>query len=234
VDIEKIKERVKKMLNLGRNSGATEGERDNAMRMAMAYLAKYNLDMAEVESHQTQAEKDKSGEPRTTHAHTFFGRPWARCAAIAIADMCFCAYLYRSAKLSKNTQHMFIGRTSNAVTAAYLAEYVVTSINNEGRKRQRQLGEPNPWFISFAWGAARAVQERVAELKRSGDKPKSSGTDLVLANVYENERRANLEYQAVAFPRVREGLGGKGITNAMAAMHGAAYGSTIKLDRQMR
>ena len=43
----KILARVRKLLNLANNAAATEGERDNAMRMAHATLAKYNLSLAE-------------------------------------------------------------------------------------------------------------------------------------------------------------------------------------------
>lgn len=71
-DSEKIKilGRIRKMLALANNEGASEGERDNALRMAHATLAKYNLDMAEVES---------SGKPqqeaRAIVKKQYYGRP---------------------------------------------------------------------------------------------------------------------------------------------------------------
>lgn len=45
-----ILEKVKKLLALAGNAGATEGERDNALRMAHGLLAKHNLDMADLVS----------------------------------------------------------------------------------------------------------------------------------------------------------------------------------------
>ena len=39
--------RVRKMLALANDAAATEGERENALRMAHATLAKYNLELAE-------------------------------------------------------------------------------------------------------------------------------------------------------------------------------------------
>lgn len=48
-DKERILSRVRKMLRLANDAGATEGKRDNAMRMAHATLAKYNLDIAQAE-----------------------------------------------------------------------------------------------------------------------------------------------------------------------------------------
>lgn len=236
MDMQKIIERVQKMLNLGRDKGASQGERDNAMRMVQAYLAKYNLDMETVEgtmSSKDRKKQEEQGGPRTHHVHTFFGRPWACNAAISVADLCFCGYLYRSARMSKDCQHLFIGRTANAITAAYLAEYVVRSIYREGKKRQRDEYRDNPWFLSFAWGAAIEIQKRVVELKKRHDINGSSGKELVLADYYDQERAANREYQNVAFPKLKSATRGRGIRDAEGYMSGKEFGSTINLDRQV-
>lgn len=236
MDMQKIIERVQKMLALGRDKGATEGERDNAMRMVHAYLAKFNLDMETVEGTPSQKDRKKQedeGGPRTHHVHTFFGRPWACNAAGAIADLCFCGYLYGSARMSKDCRHYFVGRTANAVTASYLAEYVVRSIYSEGKKRQRAESQTNPWFLAFAWGAALKVRERVAQLKQRKDINSSSGKELVLASYYDKERAANEEYSHVVLhARVMRGRG-KGIRDAEGFARGQAFGATINLDRQV-
>jgi len=234
--MQKIIERVQKMLALGRDKGATEGERDNAMRMVHAYLAKFNLDMETVEGTMSSKDRKKQsdeGGPRTHHTHSFFGRPWACNAAAAVGDLCFCGYLYRSARMSKDCQHYFVGRQANAVTAAYLAEYVVRSIYSEGKKRQRAESKDNPWFLAFAWGAALKVRSRVEELKKRKDVNSSTGKELVLADYYDQERRANAEYTQVALrPRVMKGRG-KGIRDAEGFARGQAFGETISLNRQV-
>ena len=238
MDMQRIIERVQKMLALGRDKGASQGERDNAMRMVQAYLAKFNLDMATVEGRQTQTERKKEeseGGPRTHHPQNFFGRPWARCAAAAVADLCFCMYLYRSARVSKDCTHLFIGRTANAVTAAYLAQYVCVGIHQEGRRRQRREGLSNPWFLDFAWGAALEVQKRAKELKAQSENMKqgTAGKEIVLRSYYEEEYRANRDYQAVAFPRLKVGTMGKGIRGTDGYLEGREFGKTIYLNRQL-
>lgn len=236
MDMQKIVERVQKMLNLGRDKGASEGERDNAMRMVQAYLAKYNLDMETVEGtmpKRDQKKQEEQGGPRMHHVHTFFGRPWACNAAISVADLCFCGYLYRSARSSKDSQHFFIGRTANAVTAAYLAEFVVKSIYREGKHRQRLEGLGNPWFLSFAWGASLAVQKRVHQLKQRHDINGSSGKELILASYYDAERAANREYTQITFPRLKRSSKGLGIRDAEGYQQGQEFGETINLNRQV-
>jgi len=49
-DRAKVLARLKKCLILANNEGATEGERDTAMKHAHAILAKYNLSIAEAEA----------------------------------------------------------------------------------------------------------------------------------------------------------------------------------------
>ena len=46
-----ILDRVKKMLAIANDSAASEGECDNALRMAHNTLAKHNLDMADLNAH---------------------------------------------------------------------------------------------------------------------------------------------------------------------------------------
>jgi hypothetical protein len=47
---DKILSRIQKMLALANDLAATEGERDNALRMAYNLMAKHNLDMVTVEA----------------------------------------------------------------------------------------------------------------------------------------------------------------------------------------
>lgn len=236
MDRQKIIELVQKMLNLANDKGASEGERNNAMSAVHKYLAKYNLDMETVEgtmSRKDAKKQEDEGGPRTHHVHSFFGRPWACNAAMSVADLCFCMYLYRSARQSKDCSHYFIGRTANAVTAAYLAEFVVRSIYSEGKKRQRAESHDNPWFLSFAWGAALKVQERVKELKVRKDVNGSSGKELVLADYYDKERAANRDYQQVAFRNLKRSSAGKGVRDRDGYNQGQQFGNSINLNRQV-
>lgn len=230
----RILERVRKMLALARDKGATEGERDNAMRMAHATLAKYNLDLAAVESHEGGKPK-KGPEARTDHSATFYGRPWARQVANSIAELCFCSYIYVGATKAKDTRHYFIGSHANATTAALLAEYVVESVAKEGHRAQRAAGAGNGYFRSFCWGAALTIRERCHSLREAAEKPQPNGDGkaLVLASVYATEADANRQYLAQRFPRTRPGNRGQAF-GAHGMAEGQAYGARINLNRQVQ
>jgi hypothetical protein len=234
---EQILKKVQKLLKLANNRGATEGERDNAMRMAHGLLAKYNLDMVDVESASEKAEEMKSGEPREQHTTRFYGRPWARHICQAIAKLFFCYYLYVSHKKATMVKHYFIGRHSNAITAALIAEYVVKSIQREGNRQKRERYEGNPWLRSFCWGAAHKVSARVALLVAGEDESqeKGPGTSIVLASYYQTERHENEVMVRKLYPTLKQGRGGKGYsTGGDAYGQGKAYGSSVSLNTQVK
>lgn len=184
---DRILNRIRKMLALANDAGATEGERDNALRMAHATLAKYNLDIADAE-----AAGKPTGEPRIMHTATFYGRPWARTVVAAVSRLFFCKYVYGSATKGKETRHHFVGKQSNALSAAEMAQYLVESIAYEARRRARAAGEGNTYLRSFALGAGRRLGERVHELMTAAAEQKSSGgTAIVLRNLYQVESEAN-------------------------------------------
>lgn len=227
---EWVLEKVRKLLNLGRNEGATEGERDNAMRMAHKYLAKYNLDMAEAEAHGKTVD-----EPRGLTRAVFYGRPWARVATAAIAKLYFCEYVYLPAEVAKDTVHFFIGKQSNAIVAASMARYVVDSIQREGFKRNRVEGSGrNEWKRSFCIGASTAVYYRVNAIIAEANKAKAEpGMSLVLASVYASENAKNLVVVKQKFPKMGKGRGGKktGVNDGVEA--GKRYGASIGLNKQV-
>lgn len=224
-DTDRIIERVRKMMNLANNAGATEGERDNALRMAHATMAKYNIEQAALEA------RGEAVDPRGIRRVNFFGRPWARTVAAAMAELFFCEYLFNEATVAKNTTHVFIGKQSNSATASELAKWFVDCIMREGKRSQRASGEGNKHYRSFAMGAALRLAMRVAELRRAKLAAPVAGTAIVLASVYDSERAANSAVKQQAFPKVRESTrDGIRRLDGNALHRGVRYADTLNLD----
>ena len=226
----RILERVRKMLALANAAGATEGERDNALRMAHATMAKYNLELADLEAAGKQTE-----EPREEVTDLFYGRPWGRIACHAAARLFFCEYLYRSATKGKDTKHSYFGRRSNAQAAIELSKFLVRSIQIEARKRAREAGQGNEYLRSFAIGAAHRVRERVDEIIRSTTAGQI-GTEskaLVLASLYKREHDANQALIHAAYPKLGHGHGGKRTGRNDAYVAGKVYGNGLALQKSL-
>lgn len=256
-EMEKVLNRVKKMLNLANNSAATEGERDNALRMAHAALAKYNLSMADVEAAGNTLDNDPRVKEEFDHdANT----DWTRRAAGGVGKLFFCFY-YRQKYAGGTAKHVFVGKSLNVLTATYMTEYVINSIKREAEKAVKlHYGEAKlnnildkfgfnddnsstipeaskgAWQLAFCIAAADKVAERCKQLADSAAQQRaegSTGTSLVLASLYKNERQANalflsdlgVKLKSVNFQQ------GRNVTSARAA--GSEFGSRLNLSQQI-
>lgn len=238
---QKILDRIAKMLRLANDAGASDGERDNALRMAHATLAKYNLDLSQVD---LEGPNGNGGvqEERTVEKRTFYGRtPWARSVCLSVAEMLFCKYIYTVSRYDHtNVVHCFVGRQSNAVTASLLAEYLVKSIRKEGKVRAREHGGGSAWQRSFCYGASERIRTRVHELvadsgqmKAEPTRPTVSGA-LVLASVYASEAQQNEMAMTKFFSKLRTAAT-RPITleSSEGRRQGQEYGSRVSLSRQL-
>lgn len=229
-DQDRILSRVRKMMALANDAGASEGERDNALRMVHATLAKHNLTMAHAEAAGANMEKrDKvTAESRN--------QPWARSVAHSVGEFMFCRYFFSSCDKAGKITHNFVGREDNARTAAEMAEYVIGSIMKQANREWKKQADPGPWWTSFCKGAADQIRERCKELRAQAeraDQQGSTGTSLVLASFYKTEADANAKYLAEvlnlklksAAPRTKRA--GDGYSA------GKAFGSNISLNRQV-
>ena len=213
---EKIINRIKKMMALAQDKAASDGERENALRMSFALMARHNLEMSDVEGNPVgpqEARKGVKGE--------FYGRPWAITLCSAVARLFFCAY-YRSSIGKDQARHTFTGKESNATTAEEVARVLVESIRREASSQMRARGENATWRRSFATGAAFKIQERVGEMMSAtaAIEGTSTGTALVLVNIRKEESIANdrfIKEQGIVL-RVRS-------SGAKRSVHGDAYGA---------
>lgn len=247
----KILRRVRKMINLANDAGATEGERDNAMRMVHATLAKYNLSLSQV------GEGEASEEARTRLAQPFLGKPWCLQIAAAIARMYFCHYYYQTlggnAGPTQKANHVFVGRHSNVVTAQEMARFVVESVNREAQRYQRSVHGRYQEYRAFAQAAAMRIRHRCWEIEQQAkehgvqeaaqdvesDDPAlltqaGPGTALVVANLYQTEADANKQWLVKAGVELTKGRSQSYASGIQARKAGDAYGAKVSLHRQVK
>lgn len=226
---EKILSRVRKMMAIANDAAATEGERDNALRMSYRLLAKYNLTMVDVEIHASRNEEDRKIYETVTRSQL-----WARHVCHIIAELFFCQYFSGRRINADKCVHHFVGKESNATTAMLMSEYVVQSLVKESRVRYKN--DLTPEARSFCLGAVVKLRERVRELKEQAQteiNEAPTGTSLVLANFYEQEKAANALVVSDAGIRTAVGRAGKTTVKSSAYASGKEYGSSIGLAPQV-
>lgn len=218
MDIEKVKDKIRKLLALGTNAGATEAERERALAQANKFLLKYNLDMPT-----TDAERDELAEHGIIRVAIYMS-PFTRRIAQGIASLYFCEYLViKGAK----DPHCFIGTTINRETAAVIFELVVKGIFKEVRLRYTD----NKQKTAFSYGAAGVIYTRCAELRAQNEQMTTHGNALVL---YDTQKQLNQDYISKTF-------GSLGTTKGRQPKHfdreayvrGQQYGQGVGLTRNI-
>ena len=227
---DKIINRIKKMLALANDLAASEGERDNALRMAYNLMAKYNLDIAQVEAH-----GKKSEEPRINFQNDSWSWLWAKHVNQIVGRLFFCKYYFGRSINGTQCEHHFIGRESNAMTAAVMADYIVNSILKEGRKIGKQ--NTSPITRSFCVGAmhqlSRRVDQIIAEKEKELQGSATPGTALVLASFYKSEQSENERWIAEHVGNLKTGKARASKVNGDAYAAGREFGDKINLSAQV-
>ena len=220
---EEIIVKIKKMMALANDAGASEGERDNAMRMAYNIMAKYNLDEDDLDEKEIRQILEYAG--RTA--------PWARRIANSLAGMFFCNYYTQRG--GDAAVHKFVGKPANAMTASLMTEYVIKSIRSEAGKTARKNGYPSSWKTSFYKGAASTIVARCSEMIKTQkeEMTKTTGTGLVLASFYDAEKVANDAFIAEMGIRLRSKMSSEQRPGAAGFNAGKEFGNGINLNRQV-
>lgn len=233
---ERILNRVKKMMNLANDAGATEGERDNALRMAYATLQKHNIDMASVEGH-TIVGANGTQEKREKVRAEYVSHHWARVASMAVAELFFCSYYYSRDSRTGKVWHSFVGRTSNAVTAAEMSAYVCVSIQKEASRHAKWLGGAAQ--RDFCKGAVTKIVRRCYDMRREAEKAPAAqpggSMALVLKSFYDSEAAANKQFLVTTGTKVVvKRAGDRDPKNYDAYRAGTQFGARVNLDRQIK
>lgn len=113
-DLAKIRDRVKKLLSLGNNAGATEFEAAQALQMASDLMARYNI----------QIDTSTNAEDRQVIRGGWFSydHPWQKIAAMAAAA------LYNCQVISGSTDLQFVGRSHNIDAARDTHLWIIEQI----------------------------------------------------------------------------------------------------------
>lgn len=214
-DNSRIIDKVKKLLALGTNQGASEGERDNAMRMAHALLARHNLTAMDL--------VEKSD--RIKELFTVWNDKYQTQLAAACAELFFCV-VYTQKGGPKDKQVVFIGRKDNVLTAIHMTQYLIKSVNSEASRLK--MGN------LFKNGAANQIRSRVRDLINSPVIEESSDcTSLMVINLHKSEKDANEQFINELGVKLKEAKARKTKVNH-EYIQGQIFGKSVSLNLQIK
>jgi hypothetical protein len=201
-------ERIRKVIALATNKGATEGEADNASATVIRLLATHNLTMEDVNA-------GKHGDIITDGEITSDTDDWRCFLAASTARLYFCEYFAEplvpddgladgpmsperlAAWVRVQYRHCFSGREHNVVVAKEMFRYFVATVEELARKarakhhkeahalddvraQERQRKEGRKFEQAFRFGCAKRLAHRIDE--KWFDLSRSPETQLLAGN----------------------------------------------------
>lgn len=186
---ETILSKVKKLLTLANDNGASESEAEVAMQKAHALLAEHNLSMSDIK----ETSNSKIVEKDYLEYETSI---WRREVYHAAADLYFCDYFYQTGKITVNgkikyaIQHTFIGTEENSLVAREMANYFINTIEKLSKPYK---GSGKRFMTSFKRGASVRLRERVKnhiEKAKNGEAVVDGKNLPALLSLYEQSKSA--------------------------------------------
>lgn len=226
-EMEKVLDRVKKMIALGNCEGATEAERETALRMAYKILAKHNLSMADLPA--------ESGEAREKIEITISADKWARNVCQSVAKLFFCHYFFQRTNTSGKDTHFFVGLQSNAVTALNMSDFLIKAIKREASKLYSSPTSPRG--RSFCIGTMISIHKRVEVMvsdKGGLENAAGPGTAVAIVGLHKSEQELNKKFLEDEGTSLK--VATRRADNSLrygAFMDGKDFGGKVSLNRQV-
>jgi hypothetical protein len=232
---ESIISRIKKLLNMTEDRGATTAEAATAAAKAQALLFEHNLEMSECTS-MSEPVEDIGNHYNETGVKE--GSPYSRSYVTLynqIARYNFCRLInVGQGKVA------LVGKKSNVEVATYLYEYLSKALANLADKAYETYKNDAPksdtftiyrkvsarsFKVSFIYGAAIEIGVRLKEQLRASEAQSSACTALVVVS----DKQLALKVKEF-FPRLQSGRRGRiGSNDGYSA--GQAAGRSISLSR---
>jgi len=173
----KIVDKIRKMLRLARDAGATEAEAALAMAKAQQMMLQYNIDNVEEVTEQAAVKGDW---------HNFeVDKTWQRMLTQAIAEMFNCRVVWAG----NNGSVQFVGKPSNVLVAIETLQWVndqMQDLYKAARRADRvrfgsfTKAQSKEYRLTFKEGCCRRIRQRVAEITAHERSKMPTGTALIV------------------------------------------------------
>ncbi|KKN33846.1 hypothetical protein LCGC14_0799800 [marine sediment metagenome] len=211
-----VEEKIRALLRLANDAGASEHEASLAMERAHELLLKHNLDMMEVEA----GEDDEVQQVVEEEFDYRYADRWRPSLVNVVAKHNYCRVINRS----KRGSLQVIGRTHNVVATKEMSRWLMGQVADLTRERWgieanvlEQTGDTREqdWKDGFAYGIITRLKERLAEQKAMEEGRDSNVRALVVDLSSETNSFINRAYPG-------------GLTSRTVRFDGAAYNVGVR------
>lgn len=233
--MEKILERVAKLLNLAGNN-TNEAEAAAAIEKAHAILAEHNLTLAAV---QARGQKVEQGDREAAKTGTKFSEKCYKWIWMACADLNYCKmFSHRPNPKLRDTYYTVVGRQVNVIVATQMAMYLCQTIRRLANEEAIRVGRKDHAFKNaFLAGCATRLYHRIEALRKQEVEVASTGasTGNALAIWSGSEEQANAEFiEKTLGIKLRTGIVRRGkAMDWQGYIAGSAAGDKVSLNQQV-
>jgi hypothetical protein len=153
---QSIKDRIRKLLNLANNKGATEAEATNAMEMASALMLRYNIEL--------EPDSDELKVIRGSTILEGYDEKWHLTCSSAAACLC---YVQNVKYVDGHGGFYFVGRKDSVEAAEQLMVYIIDQVERL-YKEHLPKGLPQPiraeFRRTFKYACANRVMQRAWDI----------------------------------------------------------------------
>lgn len=224
-----IKEKIKKLLSLANNTGATEGEAERAMAMASALMMKYNV--------QVNLDKEEIGVIRGQGVMPGCDSSWHQVLASTSATLYNCKSIVKGYE----GRTAFVGRPENVGAAEVTYQYLIEQV-----ERLYKVNLPKGLSVSdraefrrtFKYACAIRVYRRAQELIQSFKTNNSAAIEytgskaLVLVQSIDRQLMEAEEFMKKEFPEMRTVVTRSKSTGS-GTLKGRMAGDTVNLNKKV-
>jgi hypothetical protein len=196
LNLDRVLDRIQKLLALAENTGATPAEAAVAAEKASNLLFRYNLTIAQVTA---RSNRPAQGNELADSPAIGTG-VWRRDLMWAISRPNFCRGVYNSGR----RRFKLLGEKSNIEVVQYLYSYLERELERLAREAWRQLPEPerraqsaNTFRADFFEAAVHEIKFRLLRQFQTNQKADGASTALVVT-----KDRVLDETLAKTFPRL--------------------------------
>jgi hypothetical protein len=226
--------KIKKLLAMSEENGASENESMMASEKALELLKQHNLSLSDI--------KDEDQEPIEKETQVVDQNVWQRWIRHKTAELYFCKFYttteYNSETYKKETIAHFVGRESNRIVATEMCNYFIRTVKRLAEQEFKKVNlsplAKRRAKHAFTLGCANRLSKRLKEKYLSivpEYQPISNPDGLPM--LYKSEQKALTDWlktQGVVLTSTKSRMS---IRDRMAFANGQSKGNGIGIDTQV-
>lgn len=176
---EEVIAKIRKLMSLGKNESATDGEADNAMRFARNLLRKHGLSESDID-------EPGPSDMMTVRIKTLKHWPsWYKSLVVYVGDLCSVHALVHTGLVGGKSAMSYSGTPTDIAAAIETLEFLEQSAKVRARERLGRGWSPDhhQFCIGFSTAVGYRIRQMIEEDKEKAEEAGSSDLMIIKGSI---------------------------------------------------